>query len=123
MLSHLDEQYYKKIRSNLNDIGNDMYTLMERLYPIHRCITGEGIRQSLKIISEYIPIKIENIPTNTKVFDWTIPKEWVIKDAYVKADGKKIIDFKKNNLHIVNYSSPINKKYPSTIYKISWNYN
>ncbi len=111
MLSHLDEQYYKKIRSNLNDIGNDMYTLMERLYPIHRCITGEGIRQSLKIISEYIPIKIENIPTNTKVFDWTIPEEWNINDAYImKSNGEKIVDIKKSNLHILQYSTSINKK-------------
>ncbi len=96
--------------SNDNRTGEEMYELLKRLFPICRSITGNGVRQTLKIIQEHIPIKIHEVPTGTKVFDWTIPKEWNIKDAYVMDEnGKKIIDFKKNNLHVVGYSVPIKK--------------
>lgn len=83
--------------------------LFDELFPILRSITGKGYIKSLNILSRYIKIKKLKYPSGKKVFDWTVPKEWVINDAYVKVDGKKIIDIKKNNLHIVNYSSPINK--------------
>jgi len=95
------------------NIGQKMYELLERLYPICRSITGDGVRQTLRIIKEYIPIEIKEVPTGTKVFDWEVPKEWNIKDAYVKnSKGEKVIDFKKSNLHILNYSIPVNKKMP-----------
>jgi aminopeptidase-like protein len=94
-----------------NDVGKEMYNLIERLYPICRSITGQGVRDTLKIIQERIPLKINEVPSGTKVFDWTIPKEWNIKDAYIKnSRGEKIIDFKKLNLHILNYSTSVNKK-------------
>ena len=83
--------------------------LFDELFPILRSITGKGYIKSLNILSNYIKIKKLKYPSGKKVFDWTVPKEWVINDAYVKVDGKKIIDIKKNNLHVVNYSSPINK--------------
>ena len=83
--------------------------LFDELFPILRSITGKGYIKSLNILSRYIKIKKLKYPSGKKVFDWTVPKEWVINDAYVKVDGKKIIDFKNNNLHVVNYSSPINK--------------
>ena len=83
-----------------------MYSLMERLFPICRSITGDGVRETLQIIKEFIPLFIEEVPSGTKVFDWTIPKEWNAKDAWVKYNGKKVIDFKLNNLHLVNYSIP-----------------
>ena len=83
--------------------------LFNQLFPILRSITGAGYIKSLNILSKYIKFKKLRYPSGKKVFDWTVPKEWVIKDAYVKVDGKKIIDFKKNNLHIVNYSVPVNK--------------
>lgn len=90
--------------------GKEMYSLIKRLYPICRSITGNGVRETLKIIKEYIPLKITEVPSGTKVFDWTVPKEWNIKDAYVMDENRnKIIDFKKNNLHVVGYSTPINK--------------
>jgi aminopeptidase-like protein len=90
--------------------GDEMYSLIERLFPICRSITGNGVRETLKIIQEFIPIKIHEIPSGTPVFDWGIPKEWNIKDAYIKnSKGEKIIDFKKNNLHVLNYSTPIKK--------------
>jgi len=96
---------------NASKIGNEMYDLIENLYPICRSITGNGTRETLQIISKIIPITINEIKSGTNVFDWTIPKEWNIKDAYVKSPrGKKIIDFKKSNLHILSYSLPIHKK-------------
>ena len=88
-----------------------MYKLLKRLFPICRSLTGNGVRETLKIIQGYIPLKTLEVPTGTKVFDWTVPKEWNIKDAYVMSNaGNKIIDFRKNNLHVVGYSAPINKK-------------
>jgi len=86
-------------------------TLMKELYPICRSITGDGVRKTLKIIKKHIPLKILEIPSGTKVFDWTIPNEWNIRDAYIKSlSGERIIDFKKSNLHVLNYSIPINRK-------------
>ncbi len=95
----------------LDGIGEQMYVLIKRLFPICRSITGDGVRETLKIISEIIPVQIHEVPSGTKVFDWTVPKEWNIKDAYIKnSKGEKIVDFKKSNLHVLNYSIPINKK-------------
>lgn len=92
-------------------VGIEMYELMKRLYPICRSITGNGARETLRIIKEIIPITIFEVPTNTRVFDWYVPKEWNIKDAYIKnSKGKKIIDFKKSNLHVMNYSIPTSKR-------------
>ncbi|WP_044235725.1 DUF4910 domain-containing protein [Haliscomenobacter hydrossis] len=87
-----------------------MYRLAEKLFPICRSITGDGVRESLSIIQEYIPLEIHEVPSGTAVFDWTVPPEWNIRDAWVKGpDGKKIIDFKANNLHILQYSTPIHQ--------------
>ena len=87
-----------------------MIELIKKLFPICRSITGNGVRESLNIIKEYIPdLDIIEIPSGTQVYDWKIPKEWNIKDAYVKDNqGNRIIDFKINNLHLVNYSIPVN---------------
>ena len=91
-------------------VGKEMYKLAERLFPICRSITGNGVRETLGILKESIPIKIHEIPSGTKVFDWTIPKEWNIKDAYIADEREnRVIDFKKNNLHVVGYSVPVNK--------------
>lgn len=85
-----------------------MMELIQRLYPICRSITGNGVRETLRIIGEHIPIQIHEVPTGTKVFDWTVPKEWNVKDAYVKnSKGERVIDFQKSNLHVVNYSVPV----------------
>ena len=93
------------------DLGRRMYQLLERLFPICRSITGEGVRETLRIIKEIIPIKIHEVPSGTKAFDWIVPDEWNIKDAYVKDEhGNRLIDFKRSNLHIVNYSIPFEGK-------------
>jgi aminopeptidase-like protein len=87
-----------------------MYKLLNELYPICRSITGNGVRETLNIIKELIPISIYTIESETKVFDWEVPMEWNIKDAYIKnSKGEKIIDFKTHNLHILNYSIPFKK--------------
>jgi aminopeptidase-like protein len=88
-----------------------MFDLIKRLFPIPRSITGNGVRESLSIIKEYFPIQIREVKTGTKVFDWTVPKEWNIQDAYLKnSKGEKIVDFKKSNLHVLGYSIPVHKK-------------
>ncbi|MBM3428164.1 MAG: DUF4910 domain-containing protein [Bacteroidetes bacterium] len=79
----------------------------DRLWPICRSISGNGLRSSFHILQELIPLELIEYPTGKEVFDWTIPNEWNISDAYILTpDGEKICDFKKNNLHIVNYSIP-----------------
>lgn len=88
-----------------------LYQFIERLYPIYRSITGNGVRETLSIIQKDIPLTLHEVPTGTPVFDWTVPKEWNIRDAYVKdATGHKIIDFQQCNLHVVSYSLPIRKR-------------
>jgi aminopeptidase-like protein len=85
--------------------------LFDRLFPIARSITGEGFRESLDILKEYVPLKAGKVASGTKVFDWTVPKEWKVDDAYLIApDGEKILDFKKNPLALVNYSEPVDKE-------------
>ena len=87
-------------------------TLAKKLYPINRSITGKGVVKTLKIIkASHLPkLKIKKIKSGTSVYDWKIPPEWNIKNAFIKDEsGKKIIDYKKNNLHIVSYSKKINK--------------
>jgi len=79
-----------------------MHALAARLYPICRSITGNGVRQSLRILSEMIPLELHEVPSGTPVFDWTVPREWNIRDAYVaNARGERVIDFRRHNLHVV----------------------
>ena len=102
-----------ELRKNINqkDVGIQMYALISDLYPICRSITGNGFRETLKIIKKYIPLEIHEVPSGTPVFDWTVPKEWNIKDAYIKnLKGERIVDFKQSNLHVVSYSVPIRQK-------------
>ncbi len=85
----------------------DIYNLVKKLFPICRSITGDGVRETLQTIKEIIPLDIKEVPSGTKVFDWTVPDEWNVRDAYVKDEsGKRIIDFKKCNLHLIGYSVP-----------------
>lgn len=82
----------------------------DALWPICRSISGNGLRSSFKILQEVIPFELIEVPTGTAVLDWKIPKEWNINDAYIiTPDGKKIAEFKINNLHVINYSIPVNK--------------
>ncbi len=88
-------------------VGQQIYELIETLYPICRSITGNGFRESMNILQKHIPIELHEVPTGTKVFDWIVPKEWNIKDAYIKnLAGDRVVDFNQSNLQILNYSIP-----------------
>jgi aminopeptidase-like protein len=90
-----------------DEIGGKIYALIEELFPICRSITGNGVRQTLEIISKHINLAVYDVPSGTQVFDWTVPKEWNIRDAWVKdSSGRRVIDFQKSNLHVLNYSMP-----------------
>ena len=95
----------------MNINGELIYSWAKDLFPICRSITGPGVRETLSYIKRIIPeLEIHEIKTGTKVFDWEIPNEWIIRDAFILDEaGNKIIDFKKNNLHVVNYSEPVDK--------------
>ncbi|BAZ22026.1 hypothetical protein NIES4073_29070 [Kalymmatonema gypsitolerans NIES-4073] len=100
-----------KERLKPNEVSQEMYQLISELYPICRSITGNGFRETLHWIKKHIELTQHEVPTGTQVFDWTVPKEWNIKDAYVKnSKGERIIDFNKSNLHVVNYSVPVKQK-------------
>ncbi len=103
-------QVYNSDKTEQNQIGDSVYQLIEELFPICRSITGDGVRETFSIIQKHIPLKVQEVPTGTQVFDWVIPQEWNIRDAYIKdKKGNKVVDFKKSNLHVLNYSQPINK--------------
>ena len=94
-------------------IADQAYRLISDLYPICRSITGDGVRKTLHILGKYIPLQVREVPTGTPVFDWTIPREWNIRDAYIRnSKGDKIVDFSKSNLHVINYSAPVRAKLP-----------
>lgn len=93
--------------------GQEMHRLAAELFPICRSITGNGLRQTLKVIQERIPLRMQEVPSGTPVFDWIVPKEWNIRDAYIKnSRGERVVDFRKNNLHVVNYSIPTQQILP-----------
>ena len=95
----------------MKDCTKEMGGYLKRLFPINRSITGDGNRKTLKILQEIIPLKVVEYPSGQQVYDWTIPKEWNIKDAWIKnSKGEKVIDFQVSNLHVVSYSTPIHKK-------------
>jgi aminopeptidase-like protein len=96
---------------DLDEAGIQMYRLVSELFPICRSITGNGVRETLTQIKSVILLEVKEVSSGTQVFDWKVPKEWRIEDAWVKnSKGDKIIDFKKSNLHVLNYSAPIRKK-------------
>ena len=85
-----------------------MHALVARLYPLCRSITGDGVRQTLEIIGEHLPLDVHEVPTGTQVLDWTVPREWNIRDAYIKdPSGARVVDFRRSNLHVVGYSVPV----------------
>jgi aminopeptidase-like protein len=92
-------------------VGSRMYGLIRELFPICRSITGAGLRRTLGRVGAEIPLEIHEVPTGSNVFDWVIPKEWNIYDAWIKdPTGNKVVDFRESNLHVVNYSVPVHRK-------------
>ena len=91
--------------------GRDMYDLIAELYPICRSITGEGFRSTLDTLARHLDLAVHEVPSGTRVFDWTVPREWNITDAYVETSaGERVIDFRASNLHVVSYSVPVDAR-------------
>jgi aminopeptidase-like protein len=104
------KEFYQK---NLAQIGEELHSFAAELYPICRSITGDGIRRTLALIQNRIPLETCEVPSGTAAFDWTIPKEWNIRDAYMKdASGRRVVDFQQCNLHVMNYSVPVHANMP-----------
>lgn len=92
----------------LRQIGGEIYALAAELYPICRSITGDGVRDTLKRIGAHIALDVQEVPSGAPVFDWTVPREWNIRDAYIKNDaGERVVDFQAHSLHVLNYSVPV----------------
>jgi aminopeptidase-like protein len=93
------------------EAGREIYGLIEQLYPICRSISGDGVRQTFDLLNRLVPLEVTEVPTGTAVFDWTVPKEWNIRDAWIAdADGKRLVDFRASNLHVLGYSVPVRKR-------------
>ena len=90
------------------ELGYEAYELMDRLFPLCRSLTGGDVRETFAVLQEHLPLTVTEVPSGSQVFDWTIPDEWTIRDAYVaKPDGTRVIDFRASNLHVVSYSEPV----------------
>jgi aminopeptidase-like protein len=95
--------------STTDPLGRDLYDLAKTLFPFPRSLTGNGVRRTLAEIQKHLPgLAVHEVPSGTRAFDWTVPDEWNVEDAYVlDARGRRVIDWKKNNLHLVGYSVPV----------------
>lgn len=90
------------------EAGRRMHALLRELFPICRSITGEGVRRTLAVLAEHVPLVVHEVPSGTRAFDWVVPPEWTIRDAYVAdLQGNRLIDFRRHNLHVVGYSEPV----------------
>jgi aminopeptidase-like protein len=90
------------------EIGEEIYALAAQIFPICRSITGNGVRETLDILARHIPLQKHEVPTATRVFDWEVPREWNIADAWIKNErGERVVDFRASNLHVLSYSIPI----------------
>jgi aminopeptidase-like protein len=99
----------------MNDVGISlglrMHQLMTELFSVCRSITGNGVRETLRVVKQRVPLEVHEVPSGTKVFDWTVPNEWNIRDAYIKnGEGERVVDFRRSNLHVVSYSRPVHRR-------------
>ncbi len=102
-----------EILDRIDEIGDEMHALMTELYPICRSLSGDGVRETFSILERGIPIERTEVPSGTAVFDWTVPPEWNIRDAWIEApDGRRVVDFRTSNLHVVGYSTPQRTRLP-----------
>src|SRR5512136_950047 len=93
--------------------GRALHEFAAELYPICRSITGNGVRETLRRIGQRIPLAVREVPSGTRVFDWEVPLEWNIEDASLSdPDGRKVIDFRVHNLHLMSYSEPVQRRLP-----------
>ena len=95
--------------------GQEMYDLAAEIFPIFRSLTGRGVRETLDVLNHYIgrdgiQLKIHEVPSGTQVFDWTVPKEWLIRSAFIEdRQGNRIVDMETSNLHVMGYSVPVDR--------------
>jgi aminopeptidase-like protein len=95
----------------VDDVGTEILALAARIFPICRSITGDGVRQTLREVGAHIDLEFHEVATGTPVLDWTIPREWNIRDAWIKNErGEKIVDFNRSNLHVMSYSVPVQRR-------------
>jgi len=95
----------------VEDVGAEIYALAAKIFPFCRSITGNGVRQTLREVAAHIALDIHEVPTGTRVLDWTIPREWNIRNAYIKDErGEKVVDFKRSTLHVMSYSVPMRRR-------------
>lgn len=91
--------------------GAEMYELIRELYPICRSITGDGVRETLRILARTLPLEIHEVASGTPVFDWTVPREWNLRAAWIAScDGRRVVDARDSNLHVVSYSTPVRRR-------------
>jgi aminopeptidase-like protein len=93
-------------------IGESMHAFMRELFPICRSITGDGVRETLAAVGRRIPLELHEVPSGTNVLDWKVPDEWNIEDAYITKEGRRVVDFRESNLHVMNYSEPVRAVMP-----------
>jgi aminopeptidase-like protein len=109
----MDESTIGRWRSGFDpaQAGAEMHALMSELYPICRSITGAGVRRTLRRLQQEIPLEMHEVATGTQVFDWTVPREWTLREAWVKdPDGKRIVDVADHTLHVLNYSVGVHRR-------------
>ena len=94
--------------------GEALHAFARELFPICRSITGDGVRETLAAVARRIPLEVHEVPSGTQVLDWTVPDEWNIDDAYIAKDGRRLVDFRESNLHVVGYSEPVRAVMPLT---------
>jgi aminopeptidase-like protein len=97
--------------AELPALGAAMHELLAEVFPLCRSITGEGLRETLRHLGKVVPLQLSEVPSGTEVFDWTVPQEWNIRDAWVADDrGDRVVDFHASNLHVVSYSQPVRER-------------
>jgi aminopeptidase-like protein len=93
--------------------GEGMYALIRELYPLCRSLTGDGVRDTLRILARHLPLEVHEVPSGTQVFDWTVPREWNLREAWIATrDGRRVVDARDSNLHVVSYSTPLRRIVP-----------
>ena len=93
--------------------AESMFALCERLFPIRRSLTGDGVRETLGVLSELIPLEHHEVPSGTPVLDWTVPPEWNLRDAWIQGpDGRRVAELRESNLHVLGYSVPVHARMP-----------
>lgn len=94
-------------------VGEEIYRLASEIFPICRSITGDGVRETLRCLARHVDLVVHEVPTGTHMFDWTVPREWNIRDAYIIGPaGERILDFRRSNLHVLGYSKPVHARLP-----------